>query len=338
MFAAPIVAAVLALLAPLAGLWVAAHSSSIKEDTARVVPSPDWTFLGVHADVWVFILMLGTLGFGFALNKWAEAVGTRDRQVRLEDSIRVVATLGLERAAAQFKASVATSYNLSLSVFRQDVTKAEIATAIRDVLTMLSNFIKELDQAPTFASYRCSIFLMHTELDKLTPVRRAELLDEAKKIFPKEWPAQLTGILELRPELSTAPTNHVRILPIPLEAEISVKGVMRPTVWPGAPYSAAKREYQVFRSIADIDEWCVKANYADSLRERIAEYFATGEGASVKSFATVPVEIGSQMVGVISIERSTPGILPAERHQIFLSIATPLILYTGQLLVKYRSL
>jgi hypothetical protein len=335
LLSSPWVPAGLAPLAPLAGVWVTSHADVIRAQINRLIPDPTWTLFAIPADFWVFVIMLAVMGCGFAAHKWAEAAGTADRQARLEGNIRVVATLGLERAAARFRTSVAKSYPLSLLAFKEQTSHAELAQAIKGVLGGLAEFVKELDQAPVSSRYQCSLFLFHAKPSASGP---DPALAAVPKLFPTYWPAELAGVLELRPELSTADDAKPCLLPLPSASETLVQGRMRPIVWPGAAYSAAKREYQIFRSIRDVREWCDKANYSDGLKEEIDRYFSTGDGKGVKSFATLPVEVEERVVGVISIERSTPGLLPAERHQIFVPIVTPLILYTAQLLLRYRSL
>jgi hypothetical protein len=352
----PLVPAILAIVAPVAGFWVALRNQEIKEALATLsVPIPAQV-LGIDGSLFVFVALLVALGLGFAAHKWAEANAIAERQAMLEENIRVMATLGVERAAQQFREAVHDSFSPATLAFAPAVTGEQLARAIRIVLGNLAVFAKELDLAPRSTAYSCSLMLYwpRSQLLALSEERRATLMKRAvfAKHLPRD-PAQLAGVLELRRELSTStelggrePDPSTPEIVLPVNASTFSKGPARHkyAVLPGAPYSAATRQFAVFRTIEAIMAWCEHdADFSAGLRTDIRDFFERGPGRTVKSVATIPVlspgEADAQggVLGVIALQRSSPNILPAGRHQIFMPIATPLVLFVAQLLIAYRA-
>lgn len=368
----PIFPALLSLLAPLAGLWVAAHNDTIRDSVARAIPTATWVLGGASGDVWIFVLLLVILGAGFALHKWAEAaknsanqkaleIGFRSRQedlgqniALLKESISVVATLGMDRVVDQFQTVVRHSYPAGTVAFAASPSKEELAASIRVVLGNLALFARELDVAPGKAEYSAIVLLFHSRdsVEAMTKDARDALLKNRAFEMHSLWDLpQLQGVLECSPELSTSgnagnkhgmdPTTPQIVFPVPKVYKSSAgNGRTRYMVLPGAPYSAATGSYALFSSIRALEDWCEReADLTDALRGDISRYFADGPGSAIKSFITIPLTISEgealKVVGVVAIQRSTLGILPGGRHLVFVPIVEPFLLFLSQLVARY---
>jgi hypothetical protein len=356
LLAHPLIPGILALGAPLAGFWVAIRNDAIKAaldvylQTLNVPP----TILGVDANLFIFLLFLTLLGAGFALHRWADAALASKRQGQLERNIRVIATLGIERAAEQFREAIQGSFDAATVAFVDTATRTQLAAAIRIVIGNLAVFAKELDGAAKTTAYSCSLMIYWSQ-EKLLAMspKRLEAL-QARAVFRDHIttePRQLAGMLELRRELTTStvlagkePDRLAQELVLPVVAPtflMTGRG-RKYKVLPGAPFSAATREFCVFRSIADLLAWCEQdADFSDGLRQEIANYFATGPGKNVKSFAAIPILASASdggeapVIATLALQCSRAQILPAERHEIFMQIVTPFLLLIALLLATY---
>ena len=347
-FASPITAAALAVAAPLAGFWVAVRNQSIRDSINERIPTldkVDFEIFGLNADASVFVVIILVFVIGFALHKAAEASKARERHQLLDKEIQVVATLGLERAADDFLDAIRFSYpTVILNALAEKPDEGDLIKAIKLVLGKTATFVGRwmpLHHRPNMA-VQCLSFI-HRKVLKISRMRNVPTCSRIMFLknmilILKNCVECLSCIQSFRPRPQETDGGGVRriILPVPeadqiFSTAVAKDGGQRFKVLPGAAYSAALGKHAIIRNRNDLQDWCENADYEDQVRQAILRYFTTGNGKEVKSFLTLPLyrlslSIGDKpaLLGVLSIERSTEGLLPGQREKVFVPISSPL--------------
>lgn len=371
LLASPWVAAVLGVGAPIAGFWVATQSRAIQEATAQIpwLQPPRWTLLGLPGAFWVLVTITVVLGAIWVFHKYAEAANVADRQRAVLGIFENATRLGLSRGLNAFRESVERSHHafmvatlVSRSETPRDKRQAIVADAIRITLGHTALFARELDAAPSSTAYSAAIFIFHSsaQLTAMPEAQRDALLGPARFVFHQELPrdpAQISGVLEMRKELSTRaldprfgpdPNNPELVLPVPRRDNgfATLGGKERWLGLPGAPYTAFTEKPMPFESVEAMAGWIeAHADLSATVKRRVMAQFdpsATGSPADlVRSYLTLPLVMplrdhsDRRLMGVVVIQSSAEGLLADHRYEGFANISAPLRIYLASLIVMY---
>lgn len=377
LLASPWVAAVLGVGAPIAGFWVATQSKAIQEATAQIpwLQPPSWTLFGLPGAFWVLVAITVVLGATWVFHKYAEAANVTDRQQAVVSIFENATRLGLSRGLNAFRESVERSHHaflvatlVSRSETAREKRQSIVAEAIRITLGHTALFARELDAAPSSTVYSAAIFIFHSsaQLAAMPEAQREALLGPARFVFHNELPrdpAQISGVLEMRKELSTRaldpgfgpdPNNPELVLPVPRRDNgfATLAGKERWLGLPGAPYTAFTEQPMPFESIEAMTAWIDDhADLSANVKRRVMSLFdqsapvsaPVSGGGAVRSYLTLPVVMplpGDQsdrrLVGVVVIQSSAEGLLADHRYEVFANVSAPLRLYLASLIVMHR--
>lgn len=367
LLASPVLAALLAVVAPLAGFWVVFNHAAISSELRQLLPElPPSLAEDRYLHVAVLVALLLFLVVGWAAHKWAEGKRAQARQaelvatqIKLEQSVDRFVTLGLRRGLPAFRAAVTDSYSLVLLALGGAADdKAKLGVQIQFLLGNVGLFARALDLDGGAHRYTCSL-LFYRPNEELSDATRAALTAPGTFFFRDLLPfasGQSRGLLEFTPRLSRvvaagadegAPdaTSKPFTLPVPLTWKDRIDGDERYLALPGAPYSAASGEMAHFVSIDAVkSEWLDKRSaLGPAVHKRLLEFFESeGFGAGIRSFVTVPIYSGDntgqrKLEGVLTVQRNTPGLLEAEGQDgAFLALGTPFWSFLGTLAAAYR--
>jgi hypothetical protein len=204
-FSHPMIAALLAIAAPLAGLLVAARGPLIVK-WAESWPFLEGEIFAIPSAVFYFLVCLSVVMVTFTAHKWAEASKSKETHDKLDEEIQVVATLGLKRAADEFAVGVRESYlALLVNGFAEPPDADALGDSIRAVLIRIAKFAAALD-AVSPADYSCSLFVYY-EMEDYTAFseqRQRELQSKLALARHETDPQLLAGYLQRLAKLSVS--------------------------------------------------------------------------------------------------------------------------------------
>jgi len=373
--ASPWVAAALAVGAPLAGFWAGTQGAAIHDAVSLIawLQPPPWQLLGVPAVFWVLVGIIAVLGLAWVVHKYADAANVNDRQMAVVEMFEQATRLGLSRGLNALRESVERAHYAYLVATLDGARgndrarrRTRLEESIRQVLGHMALFARELDAAPSSTTYSAAIYIFHSSarLRAMPDADRELLLGRERFVFYDELPrdpAQISGVLEMRPELSTRaldtegfapdPTSPQIVLPVPRPDNgfATVGGRERWKGLPGAPYTALTQKAVPFESIEAVVNWIdAHADLTAATRQRLLsqfDYSTPGHGRNeVRSFLPLPIVMPAQveeqqaqrvLVGVAVIQSSAANLLAGHRHETFANVGTPFLVYLASLVVDY---
>ncbi|MGH7782426.1 MAG: hypothetical protein ACREO5_01070, partial [Candidatus Binatia bacterium] len=336
-FAHPLTAALLALIAPIAGVWITFRRDFILASMTKLTTFTQHPFWGEYGDISVFVMLLSGLGIGFALHKAAEAAKMRERLAALE-------TLPPKGILERFENSFIQSYWGAAEGMEAGTELAKITSSIRSVLDGLVSLAVQFHGSPRSVKYSVNVMVFEN-FDIISSDDAKKYRELASFIEPEVGVETLGGILRLVPDLAVRSENgRIRddslpelVLPVPRAEFQADKGVT--TLLPGAPRAFCSKGNFFYHDTSELGKECRETT---ALRESIAieidNYFKEGAGREIKSFVSLPIGIPlpdsdeADMIGVVNIHTNQRGMLRGETASLFASLAAPYCLLLAELL------
>ncbi|MGC3983111.1 MAG: hypothetical protein QM808_17800 [Steroidobacteraceae bacterium] len=326
----PFFAASLALVAPLAGAWVAFRKPYIVDAIKQ------WSHfsggpLKNHGDFWIFAGAFAVFLVGFSWHKKAEssiAVEKQDQLTRgikkldekiaeLDQEIELVTTLRLVRFAQTYNETLRTIFPLILYANPDSQKPEVIVNLARAIVSKIVVLAGEMDGSPVGVKYSASVFLYRTkeQLETLPPQKLNDL--RAQIEFTQNIACEmryLSGVLRRCPEASFSQSpqppeeNPKERLTLPVHSHVYADSDSKQfRVLPGAPQAIAWDDSVILRSHSEVETWCRDlADYTDAAQKEVIDFFKM---RPIKSFMAIPLsDDEKRKIGVLVIERSTEGL------------------------------
>lgn len=159
------------------------------------------------------------------------------------------------------------------------------------------------------------------------------------------------GVLDLHAELSTTtktkqpdPDDSLKpfALAVPrIQADDDLK---KKDLLPGAPFSFQTGKPQLFVNATDLLNDAKAFNFTPQAIKMISDYFASDEGANVRSFMSMPIpspslQPGALPIGVLNVHRNKEGLFSEQGNkkgiELFAPLAMPFAVILARLLAQY---
>jgi hypothetical protein len=336
-FAHPITAAVLALIAPVAGVWITFRRDFILAGMAKLTTFTQRPFWGEYGDIFVFVILLSGLMIGFALHKAAEAAKAKERLQALE-------TLPPKGILESFENSFVQSYWGAVQGMEIGTEDSKIMASIRSVLDGLLSLVAHFHGSPRGVRYSVNVMIFEN-FEIITPEEAKDLRSSASFIEPDVGAEALNGVLRLVPELAVCSVNgkiqndtlSEIVLPIPRKEFQTDRGLT--TLLPGAPRAFSTRVKFFYHDTRELGKECRETTaLRESVAAEIDTYFKQGLGREVKSFVSLPISIPSvddaesDVIGVVNIHTNQREMFRGQSASLFASLTAPYCLLLAELL------
>lgn len=287
----------------------------------------------------------------------------KNKSEELQGLVTRLLTLPPEGFLGKFQGLFRPALAISLAaILEESVTREQIECAIRFVLGSLAALAKAFDGDPSNSVFNANIMVFRSKEDLMpNPAEKQRI--ESIIIFSDEFNSIdfYQGVLELIPEFST--TSEAKgyeidssicaiALPIPIIKDVTIYGQRKHKVLPGAPWSFVHNTYSCFHTIKEFTDWCHDhCDFTDTVKIAIKDYFESGSGVEVKSFASLPIlpatpeiKASQKPLAVLNIHRNAEGILTGRGKlndstelgmQLFTPLTEPFRLLLALLLEKH---
>jgi hypothetical protein len=335
LFAHPFTAAVLALIAPIAGVWITFRRDFILAGMKKLTPITQQPFWGEYGDIWVFAILLSGLGIGFAFHKAAEAAKAKERLQALE-------TLPPRGILERFENSFIQSYWGAAEGMEAGTDPVKITASIRSVLDGLVSLAAQFHGSPRGMRYSVNVMIFEN-FAVIAPEAAKKFRDAALFTEQDVGPEALSGVLRLIPDLAVSSVNgkiqddSLQEIVLPVPRRETDKGVT--TLLPGAPRAFCTRGNFFYHDTRDLGKECRETTaLRESVAAEIDTYFKEGRGKDIRSFVSLPIGISSadnsapDMIGVVNIHTNQREMFRGESAPLFASLAAPYGLLLAELL------
>jgi hypothetical protein len=335
-FGHPFTAAFLAVLAPIAGVWITFRREFITRSLEGVYPLAKQPFGGNYGDIIVFFILLSVLGIGFTLHKHAEATKTADRL----DALKTLPPKGiLERFETYFH----KSYWGARAGFESPADRTKIIEGIRSILQGLVSLAAYFNGSPGGARYSINVMVFEN-FDVILPDAAKTYWGKASFVEQGIGYESARGILRLIPQLSIALINEnlqdeslpELVLPIP-KREFAMDGGQT-TVLPGAPRAFCSGAHFFCHDTKELGKECRDATaLRASVATQVEMFFNNGLGKDIRSFVCLPIGIPRatdepQMLGVVNLHSNQPDCFRGDSAALFGSLSAPYRFLLAELL------
>lgn len=362
---APAFSAVITLLIVLAGAAASLFTDAIREFNfpfGKLPGSKD--SIGAFA-FWMLVLLALVLlvinQVGVLRRTAREQDALNGALGRLDTAVRRLNTLPSEHFLPSFQDSFREALHVALlAIGDEDVRLEQVDASIRAVLAAVADTARDFDGAPSDAIYGANVMVFRDR------EQSSQIEDALQLVHVGSSHREYAGAIELLPQLSTCTEDPGAVdsrtrpisLPIPTErADYYDTGSRstKSTVIPGAPTSYVKRTFDGF---ASIDAFLQRIHDHTSLDRqlvgKVQEYFTTGPGKDIKSFASLPIvainkpsealKQGAETsdsetpLGVLNIHSQRPGMLIDNGASLFAPLMGPSVSVLAILLVHRTEL
>jgi hypothetical protein len=335
----PVFAVVLALLAILIGLLGSAYQSEIATAFPFKRRGP-WGPISISAaGFWV---ALAVLGIGLFFRQRADDRAReelRQSTVRVEEATRTIQTsvqtlpgrAFLDEVSTQVASSRAVLDKLRRSPLR-DREPIDISLGVRLLLKMLArlaaSYDERLNDQGRPVTYTANVFVAFdaakvdwSQVVFTTPEEAKTALHVLR--LRADWEADNRSELIPNPSLTYKLT-----LPVPAQAKVGEKWA----ALPGAPVTFLTGDSTGYDDTSTLADWCkAEGRYPTPVIQQLATYFKSGPGATIRSFISAPIAVGTQRFGVVNIHADAPFVLAGNRRHTFLAAAAPLLFDLAEL-------
>jgi hypothetical protein len=341
------------LVGPFAGALTAVITvlagATFQDDILTTVLHP-WPlypmFLWKASIFWLTIILVALLmgGTQFARANAAKRARARvDTQVgNLESLVHRIESLPPESFLSRYQELLRQAGSSTFLVLAGQATRQQIESAIRNVLGAIVELARDYDKRIDEAIYAANVMLFRSDgnLEAPAPVSFGALT------MPHP---EHDGVLELIPALSTTTANadlgpDMDVAPLLIQIPKNKASTMdrnlnpRFPVLPGAAWAFVYCEYAGFPTIAQLDEWLEhKCSASQELIKGIRDYFASGAGKNIKSFASMPILPPSRAahrlpLGVLNLHSDRDALLAIKGGERFGPLLEPFRLLLSLLL------
>lgn len=349
----PAFAAVVTFLVVLAGAAASLFTEGIRQfQLFSWMKIPAGTDLGGAAAFWLLVVLSVILLYvnqrGVAGIAAREQSALKGSLAQLDDAVRRLNTLPTKNFLPAFQDSFREALATALLPLADDTaTVSQIEKAIRAVLAAIADTAKDFDGATMDAVYGANIMVFRRRDEP------SQVVDALGLVRVGPCHEEYLGALELVPALSTStaepgqPDARIKAicLPVPTDGNDYYDSGAKQTksvLIPGAPTSYVKKTFDAF---ASIDDFLARLDSSTSIDRRhvgrIQQYFTSGDGKAIKSFASLPIvditeiSAGTQgaedestngrPIAVLNIHSESPGLLEDNGATLFAPLAGPFL-------------
>jgi len=242
-------------------------------------------------------------------------------------------------------------------------TIEQLEAAVRVVLNGILATAKEFDMAWGDATYSANIMLWRPNNEKLGIILETEKHVQIINYLPSDltlahaYP-NLAGVIELIPVLSAVVGINISteenerdkscksvIMPIPknFQPASDVDSRQKYSMLPGAPWAFCWRVLALFSDIPSLEKMLESSTSIDThLKNQMKEYFRSGDGKDIGSFASIPIlaptpnagTSDNPPLGVLNINSNKKNILKDNGQTLFVPLLEPFLILLATLIVE----
>lgn len=237
------------------------------------------------------------------------------------------------------------------TLLNKNITTENVEFAIRVVLGSVLESAKDFDRADSIV-YSANIMLWRPNGNNVESIKPLELMPNII------GHPDLEGVLELVPALSTCTNRKDKddynpdlsvdevLLPIPKDKGPTYDSNMNPReqLLPGAPYAFVHKVFVQYKNISILNNW-LDNNCAqnEAIKNKIKDYFATGEGSHIRSFGSIPIlppsaEATGAPLAVLNIHSDKENLILEDGQSLFAPLLEPFLMLLSVLLLKRQEL